>query len=73
VDELPNLKVPTLIIWKSRDLYYPASIARKAAALIPEARLVIVPGLGHAPHGRTNRLFNKHLLEFLEDPTLNQL
>ena len=73
VEELPNLEVPTLIIWKSRDLYYPVSIARRAAELIPEARLVIVPGLGHAPHGRTNREFNRHLLEFLENSTLNEL
>ncbi|HEY97383.1 MAG TPA: alpha/beta fold hydrolase [Dehalococcoidia bacterium] len=66
VDELPNLKMPTLIIWKRYDLYYPLYIARRAADLIPEARLVILPGYGHAPHGRTNREFNRHLLEFLE-------
>ena len=69
VEELPNLKVPTLIIWKSRDLYYPVYVARRAAELIPEARLVVVPGLGHAPHGRTNEEFNNHLLEFLDDST----
>jgi pimeloyl-ACP methyl ester carboxylesterase len=66
VDELPNLKVPTLIIWKSHDLYYPASIAQKAAELIPRASLVIIPGYGHAPHGRTRDTFHKHLLEFLD-------
>ena len=66
VDELPNLKVPTLIIWKRHDPYMSLSFARRAAELIPGARLVIVPGYGHAPHGRTNEEFNQHLLEFLE-------
>lgn len=73
VEELPNLKIPTLIIWKRHDLYYPVYIARRAAELIPEARLVIVPGFGHAPHGRTREEFNKHLLEFLEQSRLNEL
>ena len=73
VDELPNLKMPTLIIWKRHDLYYPIHVAQRAAELIPGARLVIVPGLGHAPHGRTNKEFNKHLLEFLEHSTLDIL
>jgi pimeloyl-ACP methyl ester carboxylesterase len=73
VDELPNLKIPTLIIWKHHDLYYPVYIARRAAELIPGARLVIVPGYGHAPHGRTNQEFNKHLLEFLDESTLHRL
>jgi pimeloyl-ACP methyl ester carboxylesterase len=73
LDELPNIKIPTLIIWKRYDLYYPVSIARRAAELIPGARLVIVPGLGHAPHGRTREKFNKHLFKFLDDSTLTQL
>jgi pimeloyl-ACP methyl ester carboxylesterase len=67
VDELPDLKMPTLIIWKRYDLYYPLYIARRAAELIPDSRLVVVPGVGHAPHSRTNRVFNTHLLEFLDD------
>jgi pimeloyl-ACP methyl ester carboxylesterase len=69
VNELPNLKMPTLIIWKRHDLYYPVYIARRAVELIPGARLVILPGYGHAPHGKTNREFNRHLLAFLERTT----
>jgi len=72
-DELPNLKISTLIIWKRHDLYLPLSIARRAAELIPGARLVIVPGYGHAPHGRTRDTFNKYLLEFLDESTLHGL
>ena len=66
-EQLPELKVPTLLIWKRHDLYLPLAIARKAAEMIPDVRLKVVPGFGHAPHGRTVDEFNKHLREFLED------
>jgi pimeloyl-ACP methyl ester carboxylesterase len=66
VDELPNLKVPTLIIWKRYDIYFPLSIARRAKELIPEAHLVVLPGYGHAPHGQNQDAFNSRLLDFLD-------
>jgi pimeloyl-ACP methyl ester carboxylesterase len=66
VERLPELKMPTLLIWKRHDVYLPLSIARRAAALIPDARLAVIPGLGHAPHGRTARLFIEHVNDFLD-------
>ena len=65
VDELPDLKVPTLLIWKRHDPYLPLASARRAAKLIPSAQLVIVPGYGHAPHGQNQDAFNRILLDFL--------
>ena len=44
VDELPNLKIPTLIIWKRHDPYLPLAIARRAAELVPDSRLTVIPG-----------------------------
>ncbi len=66
LDELPNLKAPTLIIWKCHDPYFPLGIARRARELIPGARLVVLPGCGHAPHWQNNDAFNSHLLDFLD-------
>ena len=66
VDELPNLKTPTLIIWKRHDLYFPLAIARRAKGLIPGAHLVVLPGYGHAPHRQNQDSFNHHLLDFLD-------
>jgi pimeloyl-ACP methyl ester carboxylesterase len=66
VDELPDIKTPTLIIWKRHDLYFPAAIARRAKALIPGSKLVILPGYGHAPHGQNKDAFNHHLLDFID-------
>lgn len=66
VEELPGLKTPTLIIWKRHDPYFPLHIARNARELIPGARLVVIPGFGHAPHGQNQDAFNRYLLEFLD-------
>ena len=67
LDELPNLKTPTLIIWKRYDPYLPLAIARRAKELIPGARLVVLPGYGHAPHGQNKDAFNRLLLDFIEN------
>jgi pimeloyl-ACP methyl ester carboxylesterase len=63
---LPELTMPTLLVWKRLDIYLPVSIARRALHLIPEAKLVVVPGFGHAPHKQNNGLFNDILHDFLD-------
>jgi 3-oxoadipate enol-lactonase len=44
---LGNLKVPTLVITGDRDRLVPPANSRRLAALIPGARLVVLPGVGH--------------------------
>jgi pimeloyl-ACP methyl ester carboxylesterase len=66
VSKLPNLRAPTLLIWKRLDPYLPLSIARRAETLIPGAQLVVLPGYGHAPHGQNKDAFNHILLDFLD-------
>jgi len=66
LDELPGLRTPTLIIWKRYDPYLPLSLARRAEELIPGAHLVVLPGYGHAPHGKNNGSFNRLLMDFLD-------
>jgi len=41
------------------------SLARRAVKLIPGARLEVLPGYGHAPHGQNSEAFNRLLLDFL--------
>lgn len=65
LEELPGLKVPTLIVWSRRDLYYPLAGAIRAADLISKARLEVLPCQGHAPHRQRRGCFNKLLLDFL--------
>jgi pimeloyl-ACP methyl ester carboxylesterase len=47
-DELRRLMVPVLMIWGDEDPYGGPEIGRRACALIPDARLEIIPGR-HAP------------------------
>jgi pimeloyl-ACP methyl ester carboxylesterase len=65
LDELPALKAPVLLVWKSFDPYFPVSLARRAEKLIPQARLEVFPGYGHAPNKLHNEAFNCLLLDFL--------
>ncbi len=66
IDELPDIRTPTLIIWKRLDPYLPLAIARRAGALIAGSRLAILPGYGHAPHEQNKKAFIHLLLDFLD-------
>ncbi len=66
LEELQALQTPTLLVWKRFDPYVPLVNARRAASLIPRARLEIVPGYGHAPHKQETRTFVRLLRGFLE-------
>ena len=46
---LPELRVPTLVMWGERDTWVPPAHARRFRADIPDSRLVVYPGLGHLP------------------------
>jgi len=65
LNRLPNLLVPTLVVWKRLDPYLPLASARKARELMPEASLKVFPGYGHAPHRQNRRAFHRLLMSFL--------
>jgi pimeloyl-ACP methyl ester carboxylesterase len=67
VEDLPKVQAPTLIVWKQRDPYLPIANARRAARLIPKAKLEVMPGTGHAPHKADAEVFNRLLADFLEN------
>src|SRR5919206_5271263 len=50
VDQLPLLKMPTLVVWGARDRVFPQSQAKEAVAHLPEGSLSLVPDCGHMPH-----------------------
>jgi pimeloyl-ACP methyl ester carboxylesterase len=45
--ELPRIAVPVLVACGEADLLTPPEVSREMAALIPDARMEIVPGAGH--------------------------
>ncbi len=67
LEQLPRLIVPTLIVWKRHDPYFPLKSAVNAVRLMPRAKLAVIPGYGHAPHKEKGNLFNHLLLDFLND------
>jgi non-heme chloroperoxidase len=48
VDELDRITAPTLIVWGDHDAILPRSDQEALVSAIPNARLVIYPGSGHA-------------------------
>jgi pimeloyl-ACP methyl ester carboxylesterase len=47
-DELRTIEAPVLFIWGQDDVYGGPEIGRRAAAVMPDARLEVIPG-NHAP------------------------
>jgi pimeloyl-ACP methyl ester carboxylesterase len=70
IDELTpkyrDISVPTLIIWGAEDRVIPLKIGKMLEDAIPDARLVVLPGVGHAPHEEAPEKTVPLILEFLE-------
>lgn len=66
-DRIRTIETPTLVVWGDRDALLPADQADALLELLPNARLELVAGCGHAvPEERPDRLSD--LLEaFLDD------
>jgi pimeloyl-ACP methyl ester carboxylesterase len=47
---LARITAPTLLLWGELDQMIPVRNARDYLAVLPDARLVTFPGLGHVPH-----------------------
>lgn len=54
--ELPLLKPELVLVGFSDDLTVPPAEAERAKALLPEARMTVLPGLGHLAHEENPRL-----------------
>jgi len=64
---LPNIKVPTLLIWGSNDTATPISDARKMESLIPDAGLVEYKGSSHFSYLENIQNCNAVLNEFFKN------
>lgn len=65
LERLPELRIPTLLVWSHIDPYYPVAGAIRASELIPQVRLEVFSGYGHAPHRAEKDHFHALLREFL--------
>jgi len=64
-EKLETLKVRTLLITGSADMFTPPSITRMIARHIPDNEVMIVPECGHSPYWEHPKFFNHAVLEFI--------
>jgi pimeloyl-ACP methyl ester carboxylesterase len=62
-----TLGMPTLVIWGTTDAITPIAQGRDVARLVPGARLVELPDVGHIPAIEAPAAFDAALLRFLDD------
>lgn len=65
--ELPNLRVPTLVITGSQDALTPLGDAEELAELIPGSELYVLPGAAHGLMAEAAGPFNRTVLNFIRD------
>ena len=64
---LPHINVPTLLIYGSRDVRAPLTVAEDLQAAIPGSTLVVLPDTGHACNIEAPEEFNSAVRNFLRD------
>ncbi len=62
---LRGITLPTLLIWGERDTVTPLAQGEQLAALLPDARLMVIPNVGHQPMEEAPQTFNVALLAYL--------
>ena len=64
-DVLPNINVPTLLVYGDKDVRAPMTIAEHLHAAIPNARLVVLRGTGHLCNIEAPDEFNATVRSFI--------
>ncbi|HLJ30420.1 MAG TPA: alpha/beta hydrolase [Candidatus Angelobacter sp.] len=67
---IPQLKIPTLLIWGTRDKAVDPRSAEALRRDLPNAQLKLITGAGHLPFEEVPEEFNRVVMEFLasQDP-----
>jgi 3-oxoadipate enol-lactonase len=63
---LASLSVPTLFIGGEEDEVMPVSLMAVAQTLIPDARMIVIPGAGHSVYFEQPEIFNRLVLDFFD-------
>lgn len=65
-DHIPQITVPTCLIWGLNDNITPTSVAHEFHELLPNSELNFVDHAGHAPMMEQSEAFNAVLIDFLD-------
>jgi len=63
--ELAKVKIPVLVVVGEHDEATPPPMSQELAALLPDARLKIIPGCAHVPQLQSPKLFLEAISDFL--------
>jgi pimeloyl-ACP methyl ester carboxylesterase len=66
-DRLPEIGVPTLIVWGEKDSIIPVQDAQEFERLIPDSRKVVMKDTGHVSMAERPETFNDLIMEFLAE------
>ena len=64
---LPDIKVPTLLVYGDRDVRAPLTVAQDLHAAISGSTLVVLPDAGHVCNIEAPEAFNRAVRNFLHD------
>jgi pimeloyl-ACP methyl ester carboxylesterase len=64
---LRTIRAPVLLVWGERDAMIPVANAQDYLGELPDARLVVLPGLGHVPQEEAPEASLAPVLQFLAD------
>ncbi len=64
-DDLARTEVPVLLLWTDKNPTVPASVAERAARIVPGARFELIEGAGHWPQFEQPDEFHRIVLDFL--------
>ena len=67
-ERVPEVAVPTLLVWGEYDTTVPPAVGRDLLARLPHAQLVVLAGGGHNPMWSCAEEFNHAVLDFLLAP-----
>lgn len=62
-----EVAAPTLVVWGEKDKLVPAALAPRAAATVPDARLLVLPNVGHVAQLEAPETTARAFLGLLED------
>jgi pimeloyl-ACP methyl ester carboxylesterase len=65
-DLLPNIRVPTLLLWGDGDARAPMTVAHQMREAIPGARLAIISGAGHVSNLEEPAQFSAEVRNFCQ-------